>query len=156
MKKLKRILEGLRPGEALKYFTAEVMHPGQALVKYFIKSSGLTPDQVAKETRMPVQEINEIIEGKRAITDDIASLFERCFGWPAQALVDCQSLYDIEMHVLGHDTFLEKLRIHLVGQEFFLADGEARSKEWKRDGAFFKRRLHAKLRSRRRIRVPKK
>ena len=98
---------------------------------------------------MPVHNINEIIEGKLPITPGIASLFERCFGWPAQALVDLQRLYDIEVQLLGHDTFLEKLKLHLVGLEFFRAECEAIDKEFKRDRAFIQRRLRAELRSRR-------
>ena len=49
-----------------------------------MKPRGPTPDQVAKETGVPVQHINEIVQCKRAITLEIALRLERYFGSSAQ------------------------------------------------------------------------
>jgi addiction module HigA family antidote len=156
LKKFKQTLEEMRPLELWKHFMTNVMRPGQALVTYFIKPSGLTLDQMAKKAGMSEQDINEIIEDKRPITPEIASHFERCFGWPAQALDAFQLLYDMEKQAFGDENFLDELKMHLLGQEIFLAYVEGRLKGIKSDRACVKRRLHAKLRSRQRIRVPKK
>ena len=149
LKKLKQTLEEMRPVDALTCFMTEVMRPGEALLKYFIKPSGLTLDQVAKKVEMPEQDINEIIESKLPITSEIASLFQRRLGWPAHALLEFQTLYDIETQILGHFNFLAEFKMHLVGQEIFLAFLKARLKELKRNRAFVKRLLRATLRSRR-------
>ena len=82
MKDVKEILEGIH------------LHPGEVLLRDFMKPRGLTPDQMMKKTGMPVENINELIEGKRKITPAIASVLELCFGPSAQKLVLCQSLYD--------------------------------------------------------------
>ncbi len=148
LKKLKRILEEMRPIEAVECFMTEVMRPGQALVDYFIKPSDLTLDQVARKAGMPEQDLNEIIKDKLPITREIASRFERSLGWPAHALIEFQTLYDIEAQILGHFQFLADFKMHLVGQEIFLARLEARFKELKKDRAFAKKLIRASLQSR--------
>jgi plasmid maintenance system antidote protein VapI len=60
--------------------------------EYFMRPCDITPARLANETRLPLVHINEIIEGKRAITHKIAERFERCFGWPAATLLDWQLL----------------------------------------------------------------
>lgn len=123
----------------------QLIRPGDRLVKYFIRPSGLTLDQVAKETEMSVEDINEIVQSKRKITPEIAERFDRCFGWPAQTLLDWQLLYDIEVHMLGQESFLADLAMHVLGQESFLAEVKARLKMLKKDRAFVKRRLRGRL-----------
>ena len=148
LKKLKRILEEMRPIEAVECFMTEVMRPGQALVDYFIKPSGLTLDEVARKAGMPEQDLNEIIEDKLPITREIASRFERSLGWPAHAFIEFQTLYDIEAQILGHFQFLGDFKMHLMGQEIFLSWLKARFKELKRDRAFVKKLIRATLQSR--------
>jgi plasmid maintenance system antidote protein VapI len=124
-----------------------LIRPGDKLVKYFIIPSGLTLDEMMKKSGMPVKYIVQIIHSERSITPGIASLFDRCFGWPAQALLDWQLLYEIEAKVLGQEIFLADLALHMLGQEKFLADVEDRIKMLKKDRAVVRRRLPARLRS---------
>src|SRR6266404_22171 len=59
--------------------------PGKVLANDFMKPRGLTLDQVANETGVPGQYINDIIEGKRPITFEvILRLVDRYFVSSAQ------------------------------------------------------------------------
>jgi plasmid maintenance system antidote protein VapI len=107
----------------------------------------LTPDQMMKETGMPVKSIVEILEGKLAITPGIASLFERCFGWPAQVLLTWQLLYDIENELYRQEERLEKFGLHVYNQEIFLVYTKKLIRGLKKDRALLKKLLPARLRS---------
>jgi plasmid maintenance system antidote protein VapI len=107
----------------------------------------LTPDQMMKETGMPVKSIGEIVERKRRITTEIASLFERSFGWPAQVLLTWQLLYDIENELYRQEGRLGKFGSHVYTQEIFLVSMKNRISMLKIDRAFLKKRLPARLRS---------
>jgi antitoxin HigA-1 len=97
MKKSKKILHGILPGKVL--------------AKDFMKPRGLTPDQVAKETGVPVQHINEIVQGKRAITLEIALGLERYFGSSAQEWRDnLQTLNYLEWHEAALKMILADLK----------------------------------------------
>jgi len=117
------------------------------LVKDLMYLDDLTPDQMMKETGMPVKSIVEILEGKLAITPGIASLFERCFGWPAQVVLTWQLLYDIENELYRQEERLGEFGWHVYGQEIFLVYIKNRIGMLKMNRAFLKKRLHARLRS---------
>ena len=117
------------------------------LVKELMYLDDLTPDQMMKETGMPVKSIVEIIERQCRITTEIASLFERYFGWPAQVLLTLQLLYDIENERYRQEDRLGEFGWHVYGQEIFLVYIKNRIRMLKMDRAFLKKRLPARLRS---------
>ena len=117
------------------------------LVKDLMYADDLTPDQMMKETGMPVKSIVEIIERERRITTEIASLFERCFGWPAQVLLTWQLLYDIENELHRQEDRLGEFGWHVCVQEIFLVDIKNRIRMLKMDRASLKKRLPVRLRS---------
>jgi len=119
------------------------IRPGQLLLKYFIKPSRFTLDQVAKELKMPAQDIIEM----RKITPKIAERFERCFGWPAQVLLTWQLLYDIENELYRQEERLEKFGLHVYNQEIFLVHIKNSIRGLKKDRALLKKLLPARLRS---------
>lgn len=45
---------------------------------------------------MPPRRINEIVQGKRAVTAETALRLERYLGWPAQVWLNLQSRYEME------------------------------------------------------------
>ncbi len=110
------------------------IRPGQLLLKYFIKPSRLTLDQVAKKLKMPAQDIIEM----RKITPKIAERFERCFGWPAQVLLTWQSLYDVEEQWWGQETFATKLEEYVQGLKVFLAQLKSRNEMLQKERPFVK------------------
>ena len=117
------------------------------LVQDLMYLDDLTPDQMMKETGMPVKSIVEIIERQRRITTQIASLFERYFGWPAQVLLTWQLFYDIENELYRQEDRLGEFGSHVYGQEIFLVEIKNKIRMLKMDRAFFKKRLPARLRS---------
>jgi plasmid maintenance system antidote protein VapI len=57
--------------------------PGKTLAKDFIEPRGLTPDQVAKDIVVPgvtARHMNEIVQGRRAVTFEILFGLEQYFG----------------------------------------------------------------------------
>ena len=117
------------------------------LVKDLMYLDDLTPDQMMKETGMPVKPIVEIIERQRRITPGIGSLFERCFGWPAQVLLTWQLLYDIENELYRQEYRLGEFGSYVYNQEIFLVRIKNRISMLKMNRAFLKKGLPARLRS---------
>src|SRR5436309_9966752 len=72
------------------------IHPGEILLEDFMKPLGLSQYRVAKAINVPPRRINEIVQGKRAITPETALRLERYLGWPAQVWLNLQSRYDME------------------------------------------------------------
>ncbi len=117
------------------------------LVKDLMYLDDLTPDQMMKETGMPVKPIVEIIERQRRITPGIGSLFERCFGWPAQVLLTWQLLYDVENELYRQEYRLGEFGSYVYNQEIFLVRIKNRISMLKMNRAFLKKGLPARLRS---------
>ena len=86
------------------------IHPGEVLAEDFMKPLGLTQYRVAKEIGVPPRRINEIVQGKRAITPETALRLERYLGWPAQVWLNLQSRYDMEVAAAELETALEKIK----------------------------------------------
>lgn len=56
---------------------------------------GMTQQDLAHRTGRPVQVINEIIRGKKAITQDTALELERVLGIPAHLWVNLEAEYQL-------------------------------------------------------------
>jgi addiction module HigA family antidote len=72
------------------------IHPGEILLEDFMKPLGLSQYRVAKAINVPPRRINEIVQGKRAVTAETALRLERYLGWPAQVWLNLQSRYEME------------------------------------------------------------
>jgi addiction module HigA family antidote len=72
------------------------VHPGEILLEDFMKPLGLSQYRVAKAINVPPRRINEIVQGKRAVTAETALRLERYLGWPAQVWLNLQSRYEME------------------------------------------------------------
>jgi plasmid maintenance system antidote protein VapI len=112
----------------------ERIRPGQLLLKYFMKPSRLTPDQVTKKLEMQTEDIVEM----RKITPAFADRCERCFGWPAQVLLTWRRLYDVEERWWGEETFATALKEHIQGQRIFLAQVKSRNEMLQEERPFVK------------------
>jgi len=66
--------------------TLTPVHPGEILLEGFMEPLGVTQYRLAKETNVPPRRINEIVQGRRAVTADTAlrlantSVHRRCSG----------------------------------------------------------------------------
>jgi addiction module HigA family antidote len=73
------------------------IHPGEILLEEFLKPMGISQYALAKAIKVPPRRINEIVQGKRAITADTALRLARFFGTDAQSWLNLQTRYDLEM-----------------------------------------------------------
>jgi antitoxin HigA-1 len=72
------------------------IHPGEILLEEFLKPLGLTQYRLAKSLSVPPRRINEIVQGKRAITADTALRLARFFGNSERFWLNLQTTYAIE------------------------------------------------------------
>ena len=73
------------------------IHPGEVLEQDFLVPMGLTQYRLAKAIHVPPRRINEIVQGKRAVTADTALRLSQYFGNSAQFWLNLQSDFDLEM-----------------------------------------------------------
>ncbi len=73
------------------------IHPGEILREDFLIPLGLSEYRIAKDIGVPPRRINEIVNGKRAVTVDTALRLERYFGWPAEVWLNLQAHHDQQL-----------------------------------------------------------
>ncbi|MBE0409457.1 MAG: HigA family addiction module antidote protein [Anaerolineales bacterium] len=72
------------------------IHPGEVLLEDFMKPLGLSQYRLAKDIGVTPIRINQIVNGKRAITVDTALRLARYFGTSAAVWLRLQVRYDLE------------------------------------------------------------
>ena len=70
------------------------IHPGEILADE-LEEIGITPSELARQIRVPVNRVTQIIKGQRGITGDTALRLGHWFGSSAQFWLNLQSAYDI-------------------------------------------------------------
>jgi addiction module HigA family antidote len=73
------------------------VHPGEVLAEEFLRPLGLSQNRLGRDLRVPVQRINDLVRGKRAITVDTALRLARYFNTTPQFWLNLQTRYDLEM-----------------------------------------------------------
>jgi addiction module HigA family antidote len=71
------------------------MHPGVVLNEIYLHEMGLNQSQFAKKCGCSPRKINEIVNGKRAISPDFALVLEKVLGTTAEMWVRVQAEYDL-------------------------------------------------------------
>jgi addiction module HigA family antidote len=72
------------------------IHPGEILADE-LQEIGVTPTELARQIRVPVNRVTQIIHGRRGITGDTALRLGHWFGMSAQFWLNLQSAYDIRV-----------------------------------------------------------
>ena len=72
------------------------IHPGRIL-KEDLDDAGVSMNRLARDTRVPMNRVSEIVNGKRAITADTALRLARYFGTSAQYWLNLQTAYDLQV-----------------------------------------------------------
>ena len=80
------------------------MHPGEILREQFMTEFGLSINRVARDVRVPVTRIAEIVHERRAITPDTALRLARYFGTTPEFWMNLQTSYDLDSARLGATT----------------------------------------------------
>jgi antitoxin HigA-1 len=72
------------------------VHPGEVLLEDFLKPMGISQYRLAKGLGVPVQRINDLAHGRRAVTADTALRLARFFAMEARFWMNLQTRYDLE------------------------------------------------------------
>lgn len=73
------------------------VHPGEILREDVLTPMGLSANALARELRVPVTRISEILHGRRAITADTALRLACYFGTSARYWFNLQASYDLKV-----------------------------------------------------------
>lgn len=84
------------------------IHPGEILLEEFLDPLGISQYKLAKDISVPPRRINEIVQGKRAISADTALRLSRYFGLSERFWLNLQSRYDLEVEKDKLDVRLAK------------------------------------------------
>jgi len=71
------------------------LHPGQVLDEFYMKEMGLNQSQLAQKRKCSPRKINEIVNGKRAISPEFAIVLEKILGTTAEMWVRMQVDYGL-------------------------------------------------------------
>ncbi len=73
-------------------------HPGVILLEEFLEPMKITQVALANHLNIPVQRINEIINGKRGISPETAWLLSQAFNTTPQFWMNLQTNYDLALN----------------------------------------------------------
>ncbi len=92
------------------------IHPGEILMEEFLKPMGISQYRLAKDINVPARRINEIVQGKRAITPDTALRLSRYFKMSERFWINLQARYDLEVEKDRlKDRLDEEVHVYAVG-----------------------------------------
>jgi addiction module HigA family antidote len=74
-------------------------HPGETIREDFLKPLSMSVNKLAIELRVPATRIQEIVNGRRAITADTALRLARYFNTTPKFWVNLQTSYDLAVAV---------------------------------------------------------
>jgi len=80
--------------------------PGEILFEEFLKPLAISQSRLARDLRVPVRRVNDIVQGKRAITPDTALRLGVYFNMTPEFWINLQSHYDLK---LGKQHLLPKI-----------------------------------------------
>ena len=83
------------------------IHPGEILLEEFLEPMEISPIELATEINLPLQTINDIIEGKASITANIALRLAHYFSLSEFFWLNLQMRYDLEKE---KDYFAQQLK----------------------------------------------
>lgn len=87
-------VEGVSPDMiANNLYPSNAIHPGE-MIKDEIESRGISQKDLAAEIGLPASVLNEVLNGKRAVTTEYALLLEAALGIEADLWLKLQSDYN--------------------------------------------------------------
>jgi len=70
-------------------------HPGEMLLKEFLEPLALTQVELASRMGVPIQRLNAIVNGRRAVTAETAILLSRALGTSPELWLKLQMAADL-------------------------------------------------------------
>jgi addiction module HigA family antidote len=103
------------------------VHPGEVLLKEFLKPMGLSQNRLALDIGVHPRRINEIVLRKRSLTADTALRLARHFGNSPQFWLGLQRDYDLDIaaEALG-DRLASEVRVSSMARESRVPYGRLR------------------------------
>jgi addiction module HigA family antidote len=71
------------------------IHPGEILREQFMSEFGVSMNRLARDLRVPVTRISEIVKQRRPVTSDTALRLARYFGTTPEFWMNLQTSYDL-------------------------------------------------------------
>jgi addiction module HigA family antidote len=84
--------------------------PGEILLEEFMKPHALSQNRLSRALGVSPMTINEIVNGKRAITAEVALRLGRYFGMAPQFWLNLQARYDLEK---AEDAIGKRMRLEV-------------------------------------------
>jgi addiction module HigA family antidote len=72
------------------------IHP-RGILKEDLDDVGVSRNRLARDIRVPMNRVSEIVNGRRAITADTALRLARYFGTSAQYWLNLQTAYELQV-----------------------------------------------------------
>jgi addiction module HigA family antidote len=72
------------------------IHPGEILREQFMSEFGVSMNRLARDLRVPVTRISEIVNQRRSVTSDTALRLARYFGTTPEFWMNLQTSYDLD------------------------------------------------------------
>ena len=77
--------------------TLPPIHPGEILREELMKPLGLSINRLARDLRVPVTRISDIVSGRRGLTADTSLRLAYYFGNSPEFWMNLQSTYDLRV-----------------------------------------------------------
>ncbi|HBB88016.1 MAG TPA: addiction module antidote protein, HigA family [Blastocatellia bacterium] len=84
------------------------VHPGEILKEDLMKPLGLTVKGLARELKVPVTRMSEIVNGRRAINADAALRLSRYFSNTPEFWINLQAAYDLRVTIHSSASRIER------------------------------------------------
>ena len=79
-----------------KRLQRKAIHPGEILREQFMADFGVSMNRLARDLRVPVTRISEIVNQRRSVTSDTALRLGRYFGTTPEFWMNLQTSYDLD------------------------------------------------------------
>lgn len=105
-------------------------HPGE-LIKDELKERGMTQKRLAAEMSVKPSVLSETVNGKRAISLNMALALEKALGIPAEIWMNMQTQYDLDMaSIAERDNQRETIKVTIPVRDRNLLQEIARKFGW--------------------------
>ena len=74
----------------------ELITPGEVLLEEFMKPLGVSQNKLARDLDVPMDRINKIVHGRRAITADTALRLAQYFNTTPEFWLNLQTRYELK------------------------------------------------------------
>ena len=84
------------------------VHPGEILREDLMKPLGLTVNGLARELKISLNKMSEIVNGRRALNADAALRLSRYFGNTPEFWINLQAAYDLRVTIHSSASRIER------------------------------------------------